>query len=44
MLGFGLSNEGSYRPQVKAGFAFTGENPAARASPHYGGDTIAAGA
>ena len=28
VLGFGLSNEGSYRPQVKAGFAFTGENPA----------------
>ncbi|SFU11109.1 adenylate/guanylate cyclase domain-containing protein [Mesorhizobium sp. YR577] len=26
VLGFGLSNEGSYRPQVKAGFAFTGEN------------------
>ncbi len=26
VLGFGLSNEGDYRPQVKAGFAFTGEN------------------
>ncbi len=28
VLGFGLSNEGSYRPPVKAGFAFTGEDPA----------------
>ena len=28
VLGFGLSNEGSYRPQVKAGIAFTGESPA----------------
>lgn len=28
VLGFGLSNEGGYRPQVKAGFAFTGESPA----------------
>ncbi|WP_454851732.1 CHASE2 domain-containing protein [Rhizobium binxianense] len=27
VLGFGLSNEGSYRPPVKAGFAFTGESP-----------------
>ena len=25
ILGFGLSNEGNYLPQVKAGFAFTGE-------------------
>lgn len=33
VLGFGLSNEGSYRPQVKAGFAFTGESPFA-APPH----------
>ena len=33
VLGFGLSNEGNYRPQVKAGFAFTGENPAG-APPH----------
>ena len=33
VLGFGLSNEGSYRPEVKAGFAFTGENPAG-APPH----------
>lgn len=28
VLGFGLSNEGSYLPKVKAGFAYTGENPA----------------
>jgi adenylate cyclase len=28
VLGFGLSNEGNFLPQVKAGFAFTGENPA----------------
>ncbi len=28
VLGFGLSNEGNYRPPVKAGFAFTGESPA----------------
>ncbi|NVD38787.1 adenylate/guanylate cyclase domain-containing protein [Ensifer sp. HO-A22] len=27
VLGFGLTNEGSYLPQVKAGFAFTGESP-----------------
>lgn len=27
VIGFGLSNEGSYRPPVKAGFAFTGESP-----------------
>ncbi|NLS05432.1 adenylate/guanylate cyclase domain-containing protein [Rhizobium sp. P32RR-XVIII] len=27
VLGFGLSNEGTYRPPVKAGFAFTGESP-----------------
>jgi len=33
VLGFGLSNEGNYRPDVKAGFAFTGENPAG-APPH----------
>ncbi|MDK1494420.1 adenylate/guanylate cyclase domain-containing protein [Sinorhizobium sp. 7-81] len=26
VLGFGISNEGSYRPPVKAGFAFTGES------------------
>ncbi|MEK1887753.1 MAG: adenylate/guanylate cyclase domain-containing protein, partial [Phyllobacterium sp.] len=25
--GFGLSNEGNFRPPVKAGFAFTGESP-----------------
>src|SRR5262245_20646248 len=29
VLGFGLTNQGSYRPPVKAGFAFTGEDPAA---------------
>ena len=33
VLGFGLSNEGDHRPQVKAGFAFTGENPV-DAPPH----------
>ncbi|MDK1373298.1 MULTISPECIES: adenylate/guanylate cyclase domain-containing protein [unclassified Sinorhizobium] len=27
VLGFGISNEGTYRPPVKAGFAFTGESP-----------------
>jgi adenylate cyclase len=27
ILGFGISNKGSYRPQVKAGIAFTGESP-----------------
>ncbi|MDI7863622.1 adenylate/guanylate cyclase domain-containing protein [Rhizobiaceae bacterium n13] len=27
VLGFGLSNEGSYRPPVKAGVAFVGESP-----------------
>lgn len=27
VLGFGLTNEGSYLPPVKAGFAFTGESP-----------------
>ena len=30
VLGFGLSNEGNYRPPVKAGFAFTGESPSER--------------
>ncbi|WP_457583410.1 CHASE2 domain-containing protein [Ensifer canadensis] len=29
VLGFGLTNEGSYLPPVKAGFAFTGESPIA---------------
>ncbi|PST22491.1 adenylate/guanylate cyclase domain-containing protein [Mesorhizobium plurifarium] len=27
VLGFGISNAGTYRPPVKAGFAFTGESP-----------------
>ncbi|MBP1857404.1 CHASE2 domain-containing protein [Rhizobium herbae] len=27
VLGFALSNEGHYRPEMKAGFAFTGEPP-----------------
>jgi adenylate cyclase len=27
VLGFGLSNEGDFRPKVKAGFAFVGEDP-----------------
>ncbi len=38
VLGFGLSNEGDYRPPVKAGFAFTGEDPAA-ALPHLAAAT-----
>jgi adenylate cyclase len=29
VLGFGLTNQGTYKPAVKAGFAFTGEDPAA---------------
>ena len=33
VLGFGLSNEGNHHPQVKAGFAFTGENPAGAPPP-----------
>ncbi|RUM96325.1 adenylate/guanylate cyclase domain-containing protein [Pseudaminobacter arsenicus] len=33
VLGFGLSNQGTHKPQVKAGFAFTGESPLA-APPH----------
>ena len=33
VLGFGLSNEGDFRPEVKAGFAFVGEKPA-NAPPH----------
>ncbi|APO69227.1 adenylate cyclase family 3 protein [Rhizobium gallicum] len=33
VLGFGLTNEGTYRPSVKAGFAFTGESPVG-APPH----------
>ncbi|MBZ9657279.1 CHASE2 domain-containing protein [Phyllobacterium lublinensis] len=38
VLGFGLSNEGDYRPPVKAGFAFTGEDPAG-APPRMRGAT-----
>lgn len=38
VLGFGLSNEGDYRPPVKAGFAFTGEDPAS-ALPHLSAAT-----
>lgn len=38
ILGFGLSNEGNYRPPVKAGFAFTGESPVG-APPHLGAAT-----
>ena len=34
VLGFGLSNQGNYRPPVKAGFAFTGESPI-DAPPHF---------
>ncbi len=34
VLGFGLSNQGNYRPPVKAGFAFTGESPI-NAPPHF---------
>lgn len=33
VLGFGLSNDGDYRPPVMAGFAFTGES-AVNAAPH----------
>jgi adenylate cyclase len=33
VLGFGISNKGTYRPQVKAGIAFTGESPV-NAPPH----------
>ncbi len=33
VLGFGLSNEGDFRPKVKAGFAFVGEDPI-NAPPH----------
>jgi adenylate cyclase len=33
VLGFGLSTDGSYKPPVKAGFAFTGESPF-NAPPH----------
>lgn len=38
ILGFGLSTHGSHRPQVKAGFAFTGESPLA-APPHINAAT-----
>jgi adenylate cyclase len=38
VLGFGLSNEGNYRPPVKAGFAFTGESPVS-APPYLGAST-----
>ncbi|MBB3235473.1 adenylate cyclase [Phyllobacterium endophyticum] len=38
VLGFGLSNEGDFRPAVKAGFAFTGESPAG-APPRMNGAT-----
>ncbi len=38
VLGFGLSNEGNYKPPVKAGFAFTGESPLA-APPYLGAST-----
>jgi adenylate cyclase len=38
VLGFGLSNEGHYRPPVKAGFAFTGESPVS-APPYLGAST-----
>jgi adenylate cyclase len=34
VFGFGLSNEGNYKPPVKAGLAFTGESPVA-APPHF---------
>ncbi|TIP15352.1 MAG: CHASE2 domain-containing protein, partial [Mesorhizobium sp.] len=29
ILGYGISNEGNYRPQIKAGIAFMGESPIA---------------
>ncbi len=38
VLGFALSNDGSYRPPVRAGFAFTGENPF-EAPPHLAAAT-----
>ncbi|AJD42816.1 adenylate/guanylate cyclase domain-containing protein [Rhizobium sp. SEMIA 4085] len=38
VLGFGLTNEGTYRPSVKAGFAFTGESPVG-APPHINAAT-----
>ncbi|TCL72610.1 adenylate/guanylate cyclase domain-containing protein [Rhizobium sp. BK251] len=38
VLGFGLSNEGNYRPPVMAGFAFTGESPV-NAPPHIAAAT-----
>lgn len=38
VLGFGLSNEGNYKPPVKAGFAFTGESPLS-APPHLNAST-----
>ncbi|APO76295.1 adenylate cyclase family 3 protein [Rhizobium etli 8C-3] len=38
VLGFGLTNEGTYRPSVKAGFAFTGESPVG-APPHFNAAT-----
>jgi adenylate cyclase len=38
VMGFGLSNEGDFRPIVKAGFAFTGEDPAA-GLPHINAAT-----
>lgn len=38
VLGFALSNEGNYRPEMKAGFAFTGEPPF-HAPPRINGAT-----
>ncbi|TIP04356.1 MAG: CHASE2 domain-containing protein, partial [Mesorhizobium sp.] len=33
ILGYGISNEGNYRPQIKAGIAFMGESPIAAPPP-----------
>ncbi|TIQ99649.1 CHASE2 domain-containing protein [Mesorhizobium sp.] len=33
ILGYGISNEGNYRPQIKAGIAFMGESPVAAPPP-----------
>ena len=41
VLGFGLSNEGDFRPQVKAGFAFVGEKPHQCTAAYAGGHPAA---
>ena len=44
VLGFGLSNEGNYRPAGEGRLRLYRRKPGWRASPHDGGDTIAAAA